>query len=253
MNQEFSKLRSVSPSFPKTISQIVGLVTEAEAVAVIVVQRGGLVGAEVVAAMRAETENLFAHHEEIVGIVRSAAIVTAEMIAAEIVVNEMIDDADQAETAMTVETVHVLVLEIATEGAASALAAEVVAVNDETETETEIVLEHPVLRIETPLQSRPGSKQKSRNESKKPRNILLLKKRLRKKACRFRGGLIGDEILLPRRDIGTMIESLARLRCADETLLVIEIGTVRDRLELEVDLAHLRANGRPESRDLRVL
>ena len=248
MNREFSKHLSASPKSWTTISQIVGLVTEAEAAVVIVFQRGDLVGAEVIApAVIAETENPCARHEEIVGIVRSAAIAKAEMNAAETVVNEMINDADQAEIVMTVETAHVP--PSATEDATSALAAGVAAVNDE----TEIVLELPLLRTETPSQLRPGSKQKSRNESKKPRSTLLLKKRLGIKACRFRGGLIGDEMLLLRRDIGTMIESPARFRCADETLLVIEIGTARDRLEREVDLARLRANGEAESRDLRAL
>lgn len=209
-----------------------------EAEAVTGPQPEDLVEAEVVAAVIAETENPYARAET-AEIGRSAGTVGNEMIVEGTVGIGMTDVADQAGTA------HVLVLVIVEE--ATAPVAEAVTAG----TETVIALLHT--EMATP--SKPGSKPKSRSAKQKRKNTSLRRKRLKRKGYPFLGGLIGEETILPLHVIGMMIVSLVRLRIANGMILVIEIETevVRDRLELEADLAHLLVDGEVVSRDLRVL
>jgi hypothetical protein len=197
-----------------------------------------LAEAEVVVAVIVETESLYGRAET-AEIVRSAGTVGNEMIVEERVETGMTGVADQAETA------HVPALVIAEE--ATALAAEAMSVV------TEIVL--VVLHTEMATPSKPGSKLKSRSAKQRRKNTSLRRKRLKRKACPFQGGLIGEEIILPLHDTGMMIVSLARLHTANGMSLVIEIeiGVVRGRLELGADLARLLVDGEVVLRDLRVL
>lgn len=148
-----------------------------------------LAAAEVVDAARVKTENRYAR-EEIVGSGRSAAIAENEtIIAEEIVENVTTDGADQAETAVIVETVHAHGIVTVIEDEATAHAVEVAAASEETVTDPEHLLLHTEMRL--PL--RLTSKLKSRSESKRRRNTSLRRRRLERKACRFLGGLIEGE------------------------------------------------------------
>ena len=231
-----SKPLSAWPSF-QTMTRLIGEAAR-EAEAVTGPQPEDLVEAEVVAAVIAEIENPYARVET-AEIARSVGTVGSETIVEGTVGIGMTDVAGQAETA------HVPVLVIAEEATAPVAEAVTAA--------TEIVI--ALLHTEMATPSKPGSKPKSRSARQKRKNISLRRKRLKRKACPFLGGLIGEENILLLHATGMMIVSLVRHRIANGMILVIEIetGVVRGRLELEADLAHLLVDVEVVLRDLQVL
>ena len=185
-------------------------VTEVEAEAAIELRPVAPVEAEVVGAAKAETGTL-SGREETAGIERSGA--TAGTVTA----TAMIGGGDQAETDHAPEIVIETAIETAIEDEATARAVEVVAASDETVTESEY---QPLLISATLPSLSKINKLVSRSVNNKRRRTLQHKKRLERKACRFRvDGMIETE--------GSLLTP-ARLPCEDVILLVTGIEIVKD-------------------------